>query len=224
MAWGFVAKASNDAFGGPTSVSVSYTPTAGNLLVVSASDNSGKAATFTISDGHNTYTLADSFTGTNGTKPTLYVWFAPNVAGTALTITATGNTSSADDMEIAVLEFSGGGASPSLDGHNHNSGTTTGTVSGTSGSFTVANVNDLVIGVFAEETAGGGGFTAGVNGSGFTKENQRDGLLCDEWQVWTSSGSINADCTATGVVNGWCMVGFALALSATGGLTDPCGM
>jgi hypothetical protein len=151
-----------------TAVTLPSAVTSGNRLIVEVGVWNSKSATagsVTDSAG-DTYTELTHFTATDHTE--LSVWSAPITAGGGTAPTVTANVTSAADMAVAALEYSG--LAPNADAsvvdvQAHAGGTTSaaGTVAAGATSAAAAN-NELALGFYADS-----GFRAALSpGSGFT--------------------------------------------------------
>ena len=125
--------------------------TAGNIMVVTESDDSGadQSATMTMTDNHgNTYTrLANTGAALVGTHT---VWWAKITTGAAsgFTVTCTDTSGAFARMTLVAQEFTGFTGTPTFDKISTNAnGTSTTPLSGSSGTLTVAA--ELVVGCFA---------------------------------------------------------------------------
>jgi hypothetical protein len=142
--------------------------TAGDRLVVEVGVwSSGAATAGSVTDsGGNAYTELTHFTASDGTE--LSVWTAPITAGGGSALTVTAKPTSAADVGLAVLEYSGvssaGGASV-VDVQSHATGKTgaAGTVASGATAATTGT-GELALGFYADS-----GFGDTINpGSGFT--------------------------------------------------------
>jgi hypothetical protein len=108
MAYAFVGQAGAVQSGTNTTVTVSYTPTAGNHLIVLLESQGGAPTTLVPSDTVNSYVQCGStFTDGGGGAFSYALWEANNVAGTALTVTGTVTGSNRYMRGIYVREDSG---------------------------------------------------------------------------------------------------------------------
>lgn len=142
---------------GVNSRAVTLTTTAGNLLFIAGT--STESITQTIGDtAGETFTLVPglSFPISNGSPGAQYnVWYVKNCQGGSNTITLTYSASS-EFSALAVLEYSGGSTSAPYDtGAHTNYGSGTSGDNNSSGSFTTAQANELILGVGNEGATGG---------------------------------------------------------------------
>lgn len=194
-----------------TTVSVSYTATLGNaLVVVCGSYGTSSLTSMLISDGSNTYTLDQFQAAIAGTGERESVSHAPVTTAGALTITCTANFLAPFGMTVAVAEYSG--VSTSLDGSPVSANGTSTALN--SGNLTTANPADLLIGGLI--SGSGGAITAG---SGWTMvQSSATGNPASvglEEQIVSSTGTYAA--TATSSSGRWASILVAFKASAPAG-------
>jgi hypothetical protein len=155
-----------------TTVALPSPVTGGNRLLVEVGAwNPKSATTSSVTDSAgNTYTELAHFTASDHTE--LSVWSAPITAGGGTIPAVTAKVTSAADMGVAVLEYSGlaSNADASIvDAQSHATGTTTtaATVAAGATAPTTAN-NELALGLYADSgfrdtLSPGAGFTARSN-------------------------------------------------------------
>jgi len=155
-----------------TAVTPAAAVTTGNRLVVEVGVWNSKSATasaVTDSAG-NVYTELTHFTASDHTE--LSVWSAPITAGGGTTPAVTAKVTSAADMGVAVLEYSGlaSAADASIvDVQSHASGTTSAAATVASGASAATSAgNGLALGFYADSgfrsvLSPGSGFTARAN-------------------------------------------------------------
>ena len=155
-----------------TAVTLPAAVASGNRLVVEVgvwNSKSATASSVTDSAG-NTYTELTHFTASDHTE--LSVWSAPITAGGGTAPTVTAKVTSAADMAVAALEYSGlapNSDASIVDVQSHATGTTSaaGTVASGATSAIAAN-NELALGFYTDSGFGdalspGAGFTARSN-------------------------------------------------------------
>lgn len=200
MAYAFVQQNANDNAAGATTITVTLTPTAGNLLVFAISADSADTTSIALSDNlasHNTFTQIGTDLVTTNSQRCAW-WFAANCKGGATTFTAT-FSASARFRTIYVAEYSGiATTSPFLNGaraENDNPGTGTDVVS--SGVANATSQPALVWG-FSIDTSG---TTTPNAGTGFTSRtgvwSTATCLGRPEDKRVTATGNVAATFTAT---------------------------
>jgi len=164
----FVQQVSGHGHGGSLSVTPASAVVAGDRMVVEvgAWNSSGATASGVTDSAGNSYTELTHFTASDGTE--MSVWTAPITAGGGTRPTITAKTTSAADIGVAAMEYSGlsaAGGTSVLDVQAHATGTTgaAGTVSSGATPATTAG-GELAIGFYADS-----GFTDTLKpGSGWT--------------------------------------------------------
>lgn len=200
MAYAFVQQNANDAAASVATITVTLTPTAGNLLVFAITGDSADTSSIALSDNlgsHNTFTQIGTDLVTTNAQRCAW-WFAANCKGGATTFTATFSTSTRF-RAIYVAEYSGiATASPLLNGaraENDSPGTTADAV--TSGNANATSQPALVWG-FSIDTSG---TTTPNAGTGFTsRTNVWSTNTClgrPEDKRVTATGNVAATFTAT---------------------------
>ena len=111
MAYAFVQQNANDAAAGAQTITVTLTPTAGNLLVFCISADQLDTTSIALSDNlgvHNTFTqiATDLVTGPGSDQRCAW-YFAENCKGGATTFTATFSNAATRFRTIYVAEYSG---------------------------------------------------------------------------------------------------------------------
>ena len=203
-----------------TAVTTASPVAAGDRLVVEVAVWNSKSATasaVTDSAG-NVYTELTRFTATDHTE--LSVWSAPVTAGGGAAATVTAKASSAADLGVAVLEYSGlaSGADASIvDVQAHASGTTSAAATVASGASAATTAgNELALGFYADSgfrtsPAAGSGFVARAS---VTAASDMDLLVED--QAAAQGATPNAG-IATGANTVWLAAVVVLKGSTTGG-------
>jgi hypothetical protein len=180
----------------------------GDRLVVEVGVwNSRSATTSSVKDSlGDTFVEVTHFTGADGTE--MSVWTAPAPTGGSVdTVTAT--PSSAADMAIIALEYSGLSTVPDItavDQVSHSIGTTTSAATVKSGATAPTGAaNELAVGFYADS---GFGDTL-VGGSGYTVRSNvspaSDMELLAEDQPLASAGATPAASSQTGANTPWLM-------------------
>ncbi len=197
--------------------SLAVTPTAavttGNRLVVEvgAWNSAGATASGVTDSAGNTYTELTHFKASDGTEQS--IWTAPITAGGGTKPTITAKATSAADIGVAALEYSGlstATGAAAMDVQAHASGTTGNSATVTSGPTpATTSSNELAIGFYADSGFGdnltaGTGYTSRVNVSPtpdmeFLAEDQT-----------TAQGATPAATTATGPNTIWLMTTIVL--------------
>lgn len=164
MTSAFVQQNAADNATGATTITVTLTPTAGNLLVFAVSGDSADTTSIALSDNlgtHNTFTQISTDLVTASAQRCAW-WFAANCKSGATTFTAT-YSASTRFRTIYVAEYSGiATTSPLLNGtraENANPGTGTDAIS--SGNANATSQPALVWG-FSVDTDGSAAPTAGT--------------------------------------------------------------
>jgi hypothetical protein len=155
VSWTYVNSGGNNNTAGSGNITLSWSPTLGNVLYAATANYSGNITS--IGDGHNTWTRVAQANHSSANGSWIDLWTAPVTTGGALTITATGQSFGV----LGVLELTPSGT-VSADGSV--------AISGGSGmSFSTGNITiaggDLVLGVFGCGTTG---FSTWTPGSGYT--------------------------------------------------------
>lgn len=203
MAFSRVGGTKNTAASG-TSIAVTRSVTAGNLLIAWGGGSGGGGDTPTISDTVNSWTQITTSPLNDGVaNNTLAWWWAIAATTASITVTISNFTSGGVGLGAFVEEWSGQASSPA-DGGNKKTNTagTTATDGETTGSVTTTSNGDLVISVIYNnnnirtvdwQTAG----------TGFTEQatnNDPGGASNITWsvetQIQTSAGAINPSWTA----------------------------
>ena len=156
--------------------SLSVTPgsavTAGDRLVVEVGvwNSSGATASSVTDSAGNIYTELTHFKASDKTE--MSVWSAPVTSGGGTRPVITAKPTSAADVGVAALEYSGvsaAGDSSVVDVQSHASGTTTTAATvGSGATAATAGGNELALGFYADSGFGdtltaGAGFTGRVN-------------------------------------------------------------
>ena len=194
---------------------------AGDRIVVEVGVWSSAAATagsVTDSAG-NVYTELTHFTASDSTE--LSVWTAPITAGGGSALTVTAKPTSAADVGVAVLEYSGvssaGGASV-VDVQAHATGTTSGAGTVASGATAATTgAGELALGFYADS-----GFGDTVTaGSGFTGRakvsNAGDMEVAVEDQAVSAAGATPNAAFGTGASTVWLAATVVLKPESSGG-------
>jgi hypothetical protein len=180
-----------------SSISVAFPSNnaAGNLLVVGVEANYSSGPTITVTDTLNgSYTSAIAPTSWyNGVYQAVQIFYFPNCAGGANTVTATASNGSW--INVVAAEYSGAATSAVLDGAGASA--TGSSASASTGSFAVT-ANDLIVGMALMQ-----GSTAA--GSGFVSRGT-DGYSLLEDQI---AGTASANATWTGNSGAWGAVAVA---------------
>ena len=200
MAYAFVQQNANDNAASATTITVTLTPTAGNLLVFCATAEAGDTASIALSDNlgvHNTFTqIGTDLVSVLNQRCTW--WYAENCKGGATTFTAT-FTASARFRTIYVAEYSGIATTGAfLNGARaENASPGTGTDAVSSGNANATSQPALVWG-FSLNVNGG---TAPSAGTGFSsRTNVWSSATCQgrpEDKRVTATGNVAATFTAT---------------------------
>lgn len=195
--------------------------TAGDRMVVEVGVWSSAAATtgsVTDSAG-NVYTELTHFTASDNTE--LSVWTAPVTAGGGSALTVTAKPTSAADVGVAVLEYSGvssaGGAS-AVDVQSHTAGKTGGAATVASGATAATSgAGELALGFYADSGFG----DAISSGSGFTARatvaNTGDMEVAAEDAVESAAGATPNAAFGTGASTVWLAVTVVLKPESSGG-------
>lgn len=179
-----------------TASTVTYTSTAGSLLVVGCSQNVNNTSTLTVSDSAgNTWTQAGTYsTGATGTHESAMFYVANASAVTSVTCTWSGSISGR--VDVTLYEFTGADTSSPLDTTVNSANSGTGT-SLTSGTFTTANANDAL--VYWVSTAGnpgtwtpGAGYSFNTNGNGARGAMQAEIVSSIQTSQTTSMSWVNS--------------------------------
>lgn len=129
-------------------VTVSYAPTSGNLVIVGCSawiNASTTPTTEAVDDGgHNSYSLAA--TKFQGTKVTTYLHYALNVTGGSFTYTCT-VTGASFWLNIYVIEYSGVALTSATDSSSTSATNATGSPVTTAGQTTTASA-EVIVGIW----------------------------------------------------------------------------
>lgn len=222
----FVQTQNNFSSTAVTSLTVSITTTAGNLLVVAVEQGTNNTDTMLVSDSAgNTYTQTTSgYVSQNSTSRAALYWTGQNVgAVTSVKVTfSTGGGTT--NCEIIVFEVSGMAVSSAEDSSVNS--TNAGSTSLTSGSLTTTNANDILI-FFNRTGANQTSWTAGTsytipnnnNASGNSGSNVRMAMqyeiVSSTQSGVTTSMSHNGSSTEAGIFAGF---------KASGGAAAPAGM
>lgn len=195
MAITFVGSATA-ACNGLTSVAITYSPTAGNqVILVVQGGNQGGAAVSSVTDnatgGSSTYNsdLSDTSNGYYITG----ILSTPNVKSGVTTVTVNLGASSTGGS-IVLFEFSGGNTSGWFDKAS-GGGTFTNSTTATTPALTPAGSGELSVGAFANDS-GNFSFTGS---SGWTAVNKGDTTNGEGWagayNTSIGTGSTTASCT-----------------------------
>lgn len=220
----FVQQVSAHGHGGSLSVTPGSAVTAGNRLVVEVgvwNSSSATASGVTDSAG-NSYTELAHFTASDGTE--LSVWTAPVTAGGGTKPAITAKASSAADIGVAAIEYSGvstAAGTSVLDVQAHATGTTSKAATVGSGATpATAGSGELAIGFYADSGFGdtlspGSGWTGRVN-----LAPTSDMELLVEDQV-VGQGATPAATAGTGASTVWLMATLVLVPASQGPPTVP---
>jgi hypothetical protein len=204
-----------------TSGSISYSPTAGNLLVFGALIfyNTGGTVTCSISGGGNSFnqTVAEGFTFNENW---LFQWYAYNVAGGSTTFSISPSLGLV--KQFSLLEFSGAQLSGALDGNASNS-------------FTTTKSGDVVYqSCLTYGTSGATGTPVAASGwqirdsspNLYTDTNGGQVGYVDQYIIQASDGAISGGLTFSGGTGSTPATNMIAVppKAATGGLVDPGGM
>lgn len=204
-AWGSPTYVGGNKGSGGTPLTVNYTSTAGNLLVIGVYSGSG-TATFAISDSATQSWTAGTIN--QQTSRATQMFYMPNSAAVTwvkVTVTNSGGT-----PRLIVAEFSGCATSSVLEAEKLNQGTGT---SLSTGNFTVTT-GDLVVGFAVDLNAG-----VADPGSGYSMPSElHDTVAGMEYQ--TAAGTtVNAVWTAGN--GGWNAAGMGFYPAASSSVADP---
>ena len=209
-------------------VSLAVTPgsavSAGDRLVVEVGvwNSSGATAGSVTDSAGNSYTELAHFKASDKTE--LSVWSAPVTSGGGTRPVITVKPTSAADVGVAALEYSGvsaAGDSSVVDVQSHASGTTTTAATvGSGATAATAGGNELALGFYADSgfgdtLTGGAGFTGRVNVS-----PAPDMELVAEDQV-VGAGATPAATVGTGARTTWLMATLVLLPATQGTPTAP---
>lgn len=183
---------------------VTYSPTAGNLLVVfSATSIGGGNPTFTVSDGSSdTWASAVSAAQLSGTGLYLGIAYTLSVGSGVTTVTLTYNGGSPGQVDVWAIEYSGAGASFfGVSAGNSQATPGTGTNVLTSNALNVTSgVPALILGLIDDDTRAANTMAAGT---GYTARGSPAGtstsLLIEDLRA-TSTG--NQTATGTDATHG----------------------
>lgn len=224
MAYAFVQQNAADAASQVGTITVTLTPTAGNLLVFCVTGDSLDFTTLTLSDNlgsHNTFTQISTYLVTAGNQRCSW-WYAENCKGGATTFTAT-YSSTTRFRTIYVAEYSGIATSGSfLDGARaENNGPGTGTDAVSSGNANATLQPALVWGFSIDVD----GTSAPTAGTGFTsRTNVWSSATCQarpEDKRVTATGNVAATFTATTGTDGHATgIGIFAETGATASIVD----
>jgi hypothetical protein len=199
------------------------TTSTGNLIVVSAVDDSSSAAgtVTSITDSKaNTYTKIGTAQESNTTGQTvLSMWYAKNIVGGAShTFTVNYNSATSNNNSVAVQEFSGIDTVAPLDQTTKNKGAGTAVSSGATAAL--LNANELVVVGMACDTIQtptlGSGYTnLAQNGSGATTPTQ----VAQESKIVAATAAVTGTFTITST-NWACIVATFIGASAGGAVTN----
>lgn len=200
MAYAFIQQNANDNAASAATITVTLTPTAGNLLVFAISGDSLDTSSIALSDNlgtHNTFTQISTDLVSLADQRCAW-WFAANCKGGATTFTATFSTSTRF-RTIYVAEYSGiATTSPFLNGtraENQVPGTGADAVS--SGNANATSQPALVWGFSIDVTGG----TTPAAGTGYTSRagvwSTATALGRPEDKRVTVTGNVAATFTAT---------------------------
>jgi hypothetical protein len=159
MAIAFVSATNGEDITGSNVTTVATSDTmnvaAGALLVAGVKYNSGVSVASITDGGSNSFTYAGA-TGTNASSAQeIQIWYKQNASANA-TATFAATTGSASYPGIVVMQFSGVATASALDTTTSNSADANFTV--TSGSFTPAQTNEVVV-AMAQDNGNGGVWT-----------------------------------------------------------------
>lgn len=200
MAYAFVQQNAADNAASAATITVTLTPTAGNLLVFAITGDSADTTSIALSDNlgtHNTFTQIGTDLVTGNAQRCAW-WFAANCKGGATTFTATFSTGTRF-RAVYVAEYSGiATASPFLNGARaENAAPGTGTDAVSSGNADATSQPALVWG-FCIDTSGS---TTPNAGTGFTTRtgvwSTATCLGKPEDKRVTATGNVAATFTAT---------------------------
>jgi hypothetical protein len=192
MAYAYVGSALNSS----NSNAVSYSPTAGNLVVVfSETSAGGGTPTATITDNQSSpgwTTAIASVKASSSPVEWLTAFYLPNCGSGITTITLTYNGGTPGTTNLLVVEYSGIATSSPLTGTAYQAqsapGTTTDAISSTAGAISKAPAAIVGCSFNIEED------TYFVAGTGFTGRNTASYIVVED-QRQTSTGSYAATWT-----------------------------
>lgn len=217
----FVQSKNNIAFGA-TSVSATFdsSVTAGNLIVAVVSiNNTSETINSTTDTQSNSYTPLDNPTDDSGNGQRAAAFYAENVTGGSVTVTA--NFSASVVGIIAIHEISGADITSPEDGHAAQAQTNpgTGTDAVTSGDITPSADGAYIFGA----TFVSGGSTTPTIGTNFALREQNAFRVTTEDLIQGSAGAIAATFTTTGAIDDFITFIVAFKPPAAGGvaLTGP---
>lgn len=195
-AWGayaFLQSATSGPSSGLTATVTINGVAQGSLLVLAIRLSSENRTTDSVSDGTNSWSSAT--TRTAGSGASLQIWKASNVSSGNFTITATFDTSAANTVFLAVLEYSGIATTSPQDVNDSdvNAGTTS---SVTTGPITTTQDTELIFTAGFSEGADRplttpSGFTQRVELTGATNEVE----IVDKRQTTSGSQSVTWEVT-----------------------------
>lgn len=216
MAFVQEAKGASDA--GGTSIAKAYTSnnTAGNLLLVAVSGGGAGFPVSSVTDTRgNTWSQAGTVTDT-GNDQACALWYAPNCAAGANTVTVNFAASCAFHR-VKIAEYDSIATTSPLDGSSTNfgsAGTATDAIS--SGNFTPTTNGDLIVGA-VEDTDETATITAGTN---FTLRGTAQNGLNLEDLTQATAGAIAATFTRSNTGR-FAVVGAAFKPAATAKAPPP---
>lgn len=198
MAYAFVQQNAADAATTATTITVTLTPTAGNLLVFGMMGDSNDTSSVVLSDNlgaHNTFTQIGTDLVTASAQRCAW-YFAANCKGGATTFTVT-YSASTRFRGIYVAEYSGIATSPFLNGTRAESAAPGTTADAISSGVANATSQPALVWGFGIDIDGGGTPTAGT---GFTSRtaawSSATSLARPEDKRVTATGNVAATFTA----------------------------
>lgn len=173
MALAFVTSAKHVATAASQTV-VTISPALGDLVIIGSGQIANNTSTLTVSDNSsgagNTYTqTVASYATPSGTAKRAAMFWSVITDASITTITCAWNGGISTTVDGMVFEFSGS-ASSSLEDTSINSFNNSTVSSSTSGTYTTANANDVLVYMTCEANtytspSAGSGYTIPTNGS-----------------------------------------------------------
>ena len=194
MPYAYVGSAANASNGN----TVTYSPTAGNfLLIISSTSSGGGSPTFTVADNSgSTYTVDVAATADANNQWNGFAHCASVLSGVT-TVTITYNGGTPGSAYIGVVEYSGISTSSPYQGIsaiNHQASPGTGANAVTSNAFSNTSQPAAIIGISIDIFGNGPAWTAGT---GYTLRAQLNSAIAVEDLRATSNASQTATFTTT---------------------------
>jgi len=208
---------------GTTTISLPATSlTAGNLIVIGVSTFRFFAAAPTVTsitdDASNTYVqigtgVTDPVNGFNG----LYFWYCKNCSGHATNVVTVNLSNGSNTTSVLSAQYSGMDLSSPLDATDFSSENPANT-SHTSGAFTTATANELLLGLVNTQGNSLGSFTAG---SGYTIRQVSEAIALEDQSVGSIQTGATADISGTNCR--WLMIVATFKFAAASPFTEVIG-